>query len=831
MSLLKKLEAKDSGVKSQFSRFVLVGGVSTVINYALFLILFKGLGINYIAASAIGYVVGALFGYIFNARLTFRKRQGLSVVPYFGVYVFSLITSLGVLKFFASSVGINPLYANILAIGFSTITNFLGSKYIAFNEKFKLPPFFRSRTFLFILGIKIVFAFLFASDFMIQLFIPFVKYFVGNPLVNPYQHFFDIGAVKSFPYPPLMMFLLSIPYILFGIFSGNTFSDLLLMRLPLLVADIAIFYILYSIFHGKEKYTLLLYWASPIVFYITYIHGQLDIIPVAFLFMSTYLLIRKRYFLSAALLGAGLATKSFIIVALPIYLIYLFKKKVEINRIAKFFLLFLVVYSVFLIPYIFSPGFLHMVFLAEEQLRLFNLSVDFTTSLVYYIVPAAYAYIILKAMSFKKITRDILFVLLGLTLTILVTFINPARGWYLWAIPFIVYFFVKVRINVWVYISFSAAYLLYFLFVPDSDVFNVFQIVATQIAGKTVPYDYLLSVGLPANLLVNILFTALTSVLLYTAYLIYKKGVKTGLIFQEQNGIPVIGISGDSGVGKTTLANNLSDFFGRHRVTLVYGDDVHKWDRHDKRWSKLTQLNPGGNYIHAHYKQLKKLKKGYSIYRRHYDHKKGSFTRPIMIKPKDIIISEGLHTLFINESNFLYELKVYMDPDPSLRLLWKIKRDMKERNYTMKQITEQLKRREEDSKKFISPQRYYSDVVISYKPETEIDFKNLDEGPPIYMELYIKNNIPTESLVSALSESKSLYVNVAYPDHRFQKIVIAGGITKSDIQHVMKSLEIDYSEYEIEPEKIKDGLDGIIQLVVLYCLNERLKFITGEDYE
>lgn len=832
MSLLKRLEAKDMGVKSQFSRFVLVGGISTIINYALFFLLFRMFGINYIAASATGYVVGTLFGYIFNARLTFRSKPGLSVVPYFLVYLFSLIASLGVLKFFASSVGINPMYANILAIGFSTVTNFLGSRYIAFNEKFRLPHFFKSRIFIAVLLIKIIFAMFFASDFMTKLFIPFVNYFVANPLLNPYQHFLEIGAIKVFPYPPLMLFILSVPQILFGALSESMLFDLFAMRLPLLVADIAIFYFLYKIFHGKEKYTLLLYWASPIIFYITYIHGQLDIIPVAFLFASTYFLLGKRYKLSAVLLGAGLATKSFIIVVLPIYLIYLLKKKVPAIKIAIFLSIFLIVYGVFLLPYVFSKGFIHMVFLAEEQLRLFNLSADFKSGLVYYIAPAAYGYVLLKALSFKKITKDIFFVLLALTLTLLVTLLNPARGWYLWLIPFALYFFLKKGARIWPYIFFIITYLLYFLFVPDSDVFNVFQLIAPTIATKMTPYNYLLSIGLPANLLVNLLFTALNSVLIYTVYLIYKNGIKNSLMFQEQNGIPVIGISGDSGTGKTTLAESLANLFGRHRVTLVYGDDAHKWERQDNKWSALTHLNPEANFIHMHYKQLQRLKKGYTIRRRHYDHRKGKFTKPILIKPKDIIISEGLHTLFINESNFLYELKIYIDTDPSLRLLWKIKRDMKERKYSAEQIKIQIKRRKQDSEKFISPQKYYSDVILSYKPEEKIDFNKLEKNVPLFAELQIKNDIPIENLLGALSDCKTLNTYMEYPDHRFQKIVIGGKINKEDVRTVLNSLEIDYEEYEVDFDNIKDGIDGVIQVILLYCLNERLKNLSGrDDYE
>src|SRR3989344_3720121 len=519
MGVMERLETKDSGITSQFSRFVVVGGISTLINYGIFFVLYTILSVNYIAASAAGYVIGAVFGYLFNARLTFKSSAGFSIIPYFVVYLFSLVASLGVLKFFSVSLAVSPLIANVIAIAFSTATNFSGCRWAVFNRSFKLPQFFRSKIFLTVLAIKIVVSFLLASDFMTNLFVPFVDYFISNPLSNPYQHFFDIGSVKSFPYPLLMLFLVSIPGILLGAFGGSAFFGIFSIRLSLLAADIVIFAILYRLLQGKEKHTLFLYWASPVVFYITYVHGQLDMIPVALLFASAYFLKNRSYVKSSILLAAALATKSFVLVALPIYFIYLAQKKLPYRNIAILLIIVGIVYSVFVLPYA-TEGFMHMVFEAEEQFRLFSLSVDFKSSLIFYVVPAAYAYILFKALSFKKITTDVLFVFLGVTLTLLVTFINPARGWYLWMIPFLVYFFAKERISSWIYGAFSAAYLLYFLFVPESDVFGVFQLVAPGLSHSMTPYYQLAFAGFPADILVNVLFTALTATLLYMSYII-----------------------------------------------------------------------------------------------------------------------------------------------------------------------------------------------------------------------------------------------------------------------------------------------------------------------
>ncbi len=822
MGLVERLEAGDR-IGSQFSRFVVIGGISTLINYAVFLVLYAMLSVNYLVASAAGYVVGAVFGYYFNARLTFRSRPGLSVMPYFAVYLFSLVAGLGVLRFFSVSAGIEPLFSNVISIAFTAAANFLGCRYLVFGG-LKIPSVFKSKAFLSVLALKIIFAFLLASDFMTQLFIPFVQYFVGNPLSNPYQHFIDIGNVKAFPYPPFMLLVVSVPYMLFGVFSGP-FFELFAMRIPLLAADIAIFYVLYRILDGKK--VMLLYWASPVVFYITYIHGQLDIIPVALLFLSAYFLKGRQYVKSAALLGAGIAAKSFVFVALPLYLAYLIKKKIRWIGTAAFFAISLGMYAAFLVPFVFSEGFVRMVFGAEEQFRLFNLSVDLTLGLVYYIVPAAYAYILFKAFSFKRMTSDMLFVLLGMTLTFLVTFIHPERGWYMWAIPFVIYFLVKERISVWIYSAFNAAYLLYFLFVPDSDVFRVFQVVWPSISSLMTPYYMLVSAGIPSDILVNVLFTAMTSALLYLTYIIYRRGVRSGLLFQEKNGIPIIGIGGDSGSGKTTLAKTLSELFGRERVTTVYGDDIHRWERKDSNWEKYTHLNPAGNRIYLNYRQIRKLKGGATISRPHYDHGTGKFTSPSSIKPRDIIISEGLHTFFISESNSIYEIKAFLDPDPSLRVLWKLRRDMKLRGYSKKEVMKKLGQRRRDSDRFIAPQKMYADMVISYMPEGKVSFSDIENDVPVRLQIDVKNDIPLEGFLEAASGIKSLGIEMEYHDHRFQRMVFRGGASVEDIGNLLNSLDIDYETYEIDRNGIRGGFDGILQVIFLYCLNERLKVLGG----
>ena len=121
---------------TQFSKFVLVGILATIVNYGSFYILFHFLSVHYLIASASGFMAGVLAGYPLNRIWTFQahdKKRHRDIVKYYSVYVVSLSLSLLFLKITVGVFGIDPRIANIFAIGLTTCTNFLGLKFIVFR--------------------------------------------------------------------------------------------------------------------------------------------------------------------------------------------------------------------------------------------------------------------------------------------------------------------------------------------------------------------------------------------------------------------------------------------------------------------------------------------------------------------------------------------------------------------------------------------------------------------------------------------------------------------------------------------------------------------------
>ena len=152
----------------------------------------------------------------------------------------------------------------------------------------KLKEIFSSHIFWAGLVVKIILSFTFASSVLTDLFIPFVDYYVSSGFKNPYEYFLSIDVQNAFPYPALMLYIVSAPRILFGFlvdWSQVSFSGVFLIRLPIILADFIILVILCRLIKAKNKTIIIYYWLSPVLIYINYMHGQLDAIPVSILFI------------------------------------------------------------------------------------------------------------------------------------------------------------------------------------------------------------------------------------------------------------------------------------------------------------------------------------------------------------------------------------------------------------------------------------------------------------------------------------------------------------------------------------------------------------------
>jgi uridine kinase len=229
----------------------------------------------------------------------------------------------------------------------------------------------------------------------------------------------------------------------------------------------------------------------------------------------------------------------------------------------------------------------------------------------------------------------------------------------------------------------------------------------------------------------------------------------------------VFAICGDSGSGKSTLSNILKNsFFDSFTLEC---DRYHKWERHNENWKNLTHLNPDANYITKMNNDIFDLKLGREIYQVDYNHESGKFTEKQLINPANNLIVCGLHSLYDKNSTFVYDLKIFMDTDENLKMKWKIKRDIKERGYTVDKILDSIKKRKTDFDNYILPQKENADIIIRFFTDDVIDFNNLETKELIKLDLSISKNFNITNILNNFNLLNIKY-DICDSDENFRKI-------------------------------------------------------------
>jgi len=211
----------------------------------------------------------------------------------------------------------------------------------------------------------------------------------------------------------------------------------------------------------------------------------------------------------------------------------------------------------------------------------------------------------------------------------------------------------------------------------------------------------------------------------------------------------MLGLVGDSGAGKSTLTNGCVALLGEERVTDICLDDYHSLDRVGRTAKQITALHPDCNHLDLMAQHAALLRRGEMIFKPVYDHSDGTFARPEFVRPKQVVMMHGLHALLTPDLRRLWDLSVFLDPDPELRIAWKIKRDTSQRGYTREEVLKQLEHRRHDSETYVMPQRENADMVISFFPPE--DYATAQDNTRLNVRITLRHPIPLPDLAEALA--------------------------------------------------------------------------------
>ena len=178
----------------------------------------------------------------------------------------------------------------------------------------------------------------------------------------------------------------------------------------------------------------------------------------------------------------------------------------------------------------------------------------------------------------------------------------------------------------------------------------------------------------------------------------------------------IIGIAGGTGSGKTTVVRKIVESLPAGSVAVIPQDSYYN-DQSDLPLEVRKKTNfdhPDAFDWSLFEHQIAELRAGRAIEQPTYSYIVCTrLEETIHVEPKEVIIVEGIMTLYDRELRNLMDLKIFVDAEPDEHLLRVITRDMVERAHPLEMLIDKyrnvLKPMHDE---FIEPTKQYADIII-----------------------------------------------------------------------------------------------------------------------
>jgi uridine kinase len=193
------------------------------------------------------------------------------------------------------------------------------------------------------------------------------------------------------------------------------------------------------------------------------------------------------------------------------------------------------------------------------------------------------------------------------------------------------------------------------------------------------------------------------------------------------NDLFILGVSGGSAAGKTTVAHLLADSLEKYDPAVI-SVDAYFSDQSSLTEDQLDKFDfdsPDALDFDLLARHLAKLKSGEQVTIPEYNYATHS-SRPdgVTISPSRLIIVEGILLFYPKSIQGMLDCKIFVDADADERLRRRVARDVKERGRTSESVTERFKETVEPGfEKYTLPTRPDSQFTLSWN---QWDFKALE---------------------------------------------------------------------------------------------------------
>ena len=191
----------------------------------------------------------------------------------------------------------------------------------------------------------------------------------------------------------------------------------------------------------------------------------------------------------------------------------------------------------------------------------------------------------------------------------------------------------------------------------------------------------------------------------------------------------IIGIAGGTGSGKTTVVKKIVEKLGKDEVVLLPMDSYYN-DLSDIPLEKRFNMNfdhPNAFDWELLREHIALLKEGKCIEQPTYSYLEcNRLPETIHIEPKEVIIFEGIMSLYDKEIRDMMDLKIFVDADPDVRLIRNVERDVVSRGRTYQNVMERYVRiLKPMHEQFIEPTKRYADLIVPQGGKNKMAIKIL----------------------------------------------------------------------------------------------------------
>ncbi|MBU3091940.1 uridine kinase [Clostridium sp. CM028] len=178
----------------------------------------------------------------------------------------------------------------------------------------------------------------------------------------------------------------------------------------------------------------------------------------------------------------------------------------------------------------------------------------------------------------------------------------------------------------------------------------------------------------------------------------------------------LIGITGGTGSGKSTIAREIYKHFDETCITMIAQDSYYK-DQSNLSFEERIKTNydhPDAFDTSLLVRHLNLLLEGKVIEKPIYNFEMHNrIEETVSVQPKEIIIFEGILVLQEKVLRDMLDIKIYVDTDADVRFIRRLTRDITERGRTTDSVINQyLNVVKPMHEQFIEPTKRHADIII-----------------------------------------------------------------------------------------------------------------------